>query len=695
MITRSTPSLRSVLVLFAMLAVGFAWLGWAERSLWLQAPADSLDRYLADRLLPELPERVDEEALWQLCAERPLLARVWAPRTALAQCLGGGYPKASGERLVQLRAEWVAAIKAQIAFAHKVEAISLVQALPELQRLRELHRRLQRESGGPILRTLERAGLAFTKPTLAHPVPDAEAREAGRVATLFIPSRAYTERRLADALSLAPAADQEGLWLSLRNLGLLAAGRLLEYDSARADPLPFMTDDRASLASRLEWARRAKPRAGTVLDSVLSNFMPMMTISAAVGATIALLFGASPLIAAVLFMLAALGGLLIMDIAFTGPIALRHIPARDFVEGGWNLWGTAHGMLWGPAVVFALCLAGSATLVRSRWGIALTDRVLRWPLRAWGILLLGTFAVAMLAQIGAAARTDCLVLVAAAASSLMIARYAPLLSSGVSAGAIVLYAAPLILAGLCASLLGNLAQSDFGALGVSALVLLVAAAIMLRNLLARAALVVFLAFGLTAYAQFVSTGQDKYGVIEKLPERVRDRLWTVSAPLERGAPDVSQVKWLIRSAERPGIQGTGWGWGNVPWTGFPGSRSAALPLPAVSDLAVVLPAAVGGLRFAIVVVAALSLLLIVLVHRGLSRAFGAEVRIGERFLASLGAFGLLTALLRVIASAGGSLGVIPLTGVPVVLIAHAPVATLFALGFAGVVLGTCAGRDES
>jgi cell division protein FtsW (lipid II flippase) len=114
-----------------------------------------------------------------------------------------------------------------------------------------------------------------------------------------------------------------------------------------------------------------------------------------------------------------------------------------------------------------------------------------------------------------------------------------------------------------------------------------------------------------------------------------------------------------------------------------------LPLPAVSDLALVLPAASEGLLYAFVLVGLLGWILISVIATGYTQSVEDDVLLTRRFLASAGAFGLLIALLRVVLNLGGTLQVLPLTGVPLVFLAHAPAAGTFVLFYLGLVLGAC------
>jgi hypothetical protein len=671
---------------FVLLAAGFVWLGHAERSLWAHAPENALDRYALDRLLPELPARVAEDSLRRLCGSRPFWSRAWRSRDALAACLDRSTTSQSADHLETLSAEWIAAVERQIAFARSVETLKSADVLPVYQSLRELHRRLQQNSGGPILRYAERIGLD-TRHSAAQPsIPDASERETSSVTAAFRAQRVYTEARLA-VLRDAKPANLDQAWLRARDLGLLAAGKKLEHDNARIEPKPYLIDDRLSLGSRLEWARRAQPRAGVVLERLLASYLKMMAVSATFAVAMAAILRTSPLLVAALMLIATVGGLHLIDLAVTGPVALRALPVRDFGESPYILGG----MLWTPAVLFAVVLIVAASAARAAWVIRVCERVLRWPLGVWGIALLAAFLGAMVSGIGSAARTEIFVFLAAVASALLISRYAPLLSYGASSGSIALYAAPIIGAGMCAGLVGNLAYSDLGALGVSVFAGLIAVAILARHWGLRFFLAGACAAGVSVYASFIQTGVDPTGLIQELPAHVVPRILVAHDARNHGQPDVQQVGWLIQGAERPGEQGAGWGWGNVPWTGLPGGRPYGLPLSAASDLAIVMPAGVGGALYAFASLGFLAAILIALVHRGLSKAFAAEARVGERFGAALGAFGLLTTLLRLIANVGGSLGAIPLTGVPIAFFAHAPAASLFTLFYAGMVLGASSG----
>src|SRR6266581_525319 len=75
-----------------------------------------------------------------------------------------------------------------------------------------------------------------------------------------------------------------------------------------------------------------------------------------------------------------------------------------------------------------------------------------------------------------------------------------------------------------------------------------------------------------------------------------------------------------------------------------------------------------------------------------STTFGTEVRLSERFLSATGAIGLLAVVLRIIVNVAGTFQVLPLAGVPIAFLAHAPAATNFALAYAGILLGAASGR---
>lgn len=688
---------RVLLVLMArtlpallIFTAGFYWLGCSERNLWLQAPSDALDRYAVDRVMPALPPRVDEGDLWSLC-ERPILSWAWGAKQALAYCLDGSGTKASHARLREMEKRWTAVINDQTNFARQVEAITPAESLPVFAQMRLLHRQLQQDSGGPILRAAEKIGLHHAAPPMAHPVADVTVREASSVSQLFSTILSKTEARLLSLQATPREENEEEYWRRVRDLGLLVTGRAIEHDNAvEASPIPLLTVDPNLLSSRLEWVRRAKPRAGAAMKATLTGFLPMMAVSAGVAIAVAAILGASPTIVAVLFLLATTGGLHLLDVAVTGSVALRHLPTRDFGEGIWNVWGWVGGMVWGPTLAFLFCLVFSVMVVRSPRLASTFDRFLRLPLILLGGMLLAGFILAMVIPIGSAVRTEILALLAALATAIFIARYSPLILHGADPKALTIYAAPLVLSVLPLSFLGNAMRLDLGALLIALMVSGIVVLILVRKWTTRLLIAVLLVSSLTAYGNFLNTGEDATGLISRLPRHGVQRFLAAEDALHHGAPDIKQVEWLIHSAERSGKINSGWGWGNVPWRGFPSNGHAQpLPLSAVSDLAFALPAGVGGVVYAFGLTAMLALILIILIQRGFNHALGSEVRLGERFLAAVGAFGLLVALLRLIINIAGTLQVLPLTGVPLVFLAHAPAAGTFALAYAALVLGAC------
>lgn len=680
------PRSRLVDAFFALLllVIGFAWLGHAERTLWLQAPPSSLDRFAVDRLMPELPQGIPPESLARLCAPRPWWKTLLERGGALTSCIDDAMPHASREELDGLHAEWSSAITAQLEFALRLENMNPSEALSVFNRLRETHRHLQAESGGPIFRAALYYGLIGQHPPA--PVEQATATEAAGNRRLLVSSRKETEARLKLLTKSIEASNDREHWVAVRDLGLLATGRALEHDNARPVPVARLVVDRGSLASNLERARRAVPRAGEALDRLLTGFMPMMTASSLLAVAAAAVLRASPVMAAMLFLLATLGGLHLIDVAVTGPLALRHLPTRDFAEGFAQLWGFGGGLLWGPAVLFMAALV-IARLASTRFAGGLNS-LLRFPLRYAALGLFGLFAAILLAPISPALRTEILNFIAATAMALWIARYAPVIIHGASPWRIALFAAPILVGAILSGFLGSLSRVDpLGSLGIAALVTMILMVLLTRNWAVRSGLLLLLGFGLLGYARFIATGEDA-GLIAHLPSHGAQRFLTALDSLHHGAPDVRLVRWLIASAQLPGETGAGWGWGNVPWNGLPGiGRAAALPTSAASDLSLLLAAGVGGVVYAFALMTVLALVLIRLVEQGFALAIGDEARLAQRFCACVGAIGLLTAFLRMTVNIAGTLQVLPLAGVPVAFLSHAPAANAFVLALSGLLLG--------
>lgn len=687
---------------------GLLWIGNMERTLWRQAPPEALDRYAVDRLLPPLPAKVQETDLWALCADRPWLSYLWNTRDALAGCLDLGAVKPSAtalqlERIDALARTWTRAIQDQIAVANEVAAITPEAALPTFVALRSLHQRLQTESGGPLLRFLERHGAPLPEPLFPRTVTAPSAEDSLFVARYFAKSQRYTKARLAEiAEGERHAQTAEERWVAARNLGLLATGLSLDHRNAMVIPQPKLKTDPDSLADQMEWARRAHPRAGKPLERTLTGFMAMMTVSSLIVVAIAAMLNTYPVMAGLLCLLATLGGEQLIDIAVTGSWQLKHVPTRDFAEGIWNLWNaTVHigGLdfnLWGTALIFVIALAVGVLVANVSWVARATEHIVRMPL-GWQASLLTVGTLGMVAVPGMSAfKTEMISLLAVSLPlAIFMARYAPQLKFGASTWGLAVYAAPLLVAAVFSSATGNILRGDLGALGVSILTALAFLVLVVSEWHTRLIIVGVLTMVSLYYCDYLFSGRDPAHLIAVLSEHVKQRFLLLLNAAHHGAPDLKQVEWLIHKASQAGSQGAGFSPGNVPWTGLPGSnKTFALPLPAISDLAFVLPAAIGGFAYALGIVAAVAAVLVIIIWRGYERAVGNQVRVGERFIAALGAFGLLVSLMRLMLSIGGTLQVIPLTGVPIVFLSHAPVATAMAMAFAGLVLGVCRPRKN-
>jgi cell division protein FtsW (lipid II flippase) len=677
---------RGVLPLI-LLAVGTTWIGIQERALWQRAPAESTNRYVLDRLQPDIPGRVDPDDLWQLCTDRRS-SRLWRSRQSLAACLADPPVTFDEKTLSLLEQGWRDQLDLQGHFASQVAAISHGELVSELSRMRDMHRHLQEHSGGPVIHFLASLGVPIPRAQLAHDIGNDRQIDIDALNQSFFGNRKATQLRLGQANRIDHA------WTRARDIGLLATGLRLDFAHAAAVPQPFLVADRSSLAERIEWTRRAKPRSGDRLESTLTGWLDMLSLSSFLAVGLAILLRASPFLVAQAFLLAMLGSLHLLDVSLTGPPALRYLPVRNLGEGFWNLWGLGSPQLkvqfWGPALVFMLALGSTRALTQWPWLTRKAERILRYPLSAWGAVLLTGFAATLLASIGSASKTELLGAWAAIATALFVSRYGPLIRHGIKPATLTLYAAPVVVAALLASMGGGLLRMDLGAFGIALLIAAIVVLVMARSHWIRIVLAAAVLIGLYIYSTFLKAGEDVTGLIGLLPQHAQQRFLSAHNAAAHGAPDVQQVEWLLRSAQRPGDLGTGWGIGNVPWQGLPGSTGAhTLPLPAVSDLALVLPAASEGLLYAFVLVGLLGWILISVIATGYTQSVEDDVLLTRRFLASAGAFGLLIALLRVVLNLGGTLQVLPLTGVPLVFLAHAPAAGTFVLFYLGLVLGAC------
>lgn len=654
-----------------ILIAAFAWLGHAEVQLWGRAPADALDRYAPDRIraMATLPPRVEEAALWTLCP-----GEILRTRSRLAQCLAedrGLIPQFS-------RAEqWQEVIEAQIRFAAEVNSLADAEmVMREVKALREFRRKLAEEAGGPVVAVLKRLGLMEKPSSTARKPTDAEILQAMAATRLH----AELTRARFEALPLA-SNDLSAERKRTVELGLMASGRVIVYDNARAQPRPVLAVDRQSLAHQIEVSRRAAPRAGHVLEGHLARYLAMMLATTVLAMLMLRLAGISLWTFTVLMTVGTYGGLVLLDFAVTGPESLRHLSVRNFGEGTWTIAGT----LWVPPLVGA-CAAWLCVIVQRLDAVHYAfDRLLRWPLGVWAGLI-SCAGLALLMAPAGAAKAEALIALTVFCTGTLIARYAPTINTGAGGWAMAKFAAPLIVAGIAATTMANAGRPDLGGLLVVVAAGLISMAITARAPLTRLVLFFAVIAAGFVYWEFLS-GNDMLGLEHRVPEHVRSRLLVAREPALHGEPDVFLITALMRSA---GLDG--WGWARVPWTGLAGVTG--LPPSTASDLGFGLAAAISGLAGAYTVVLFLAGLLAWLVACGFGVAFGARASATRRFIAGFGAFGVLTQLLRLFITLGGSTSVIPLSGVPLPLLSHSPTATAALFVYVGCLMATQTTKGE-
>lgn len=677
-----------VLVVFLL-----AWLCIAlqHEALWQRLPASNVDRFVADgiRDAPLSPPLARDE-LWQLCVDAPSAPwrRRLAGRAALAGCLADARAWRVPAEALPLASAWRLRIERQQDEARRwLEAFEAQAGA----------RRAALEAQLDDLKS-RRPGLASAMASRAWWTLDGAPREpVGRRSDADAAEVAQVLRRglaaARAALEASPANASPAL--AARDLGLAAAGLALRTDHGRSPSVAYLAPAHGSLAVAIERQRRgsAYGAQGDVL-ALLHALPSMLLISGALLLVAAAATGAPLLPWLVTGALSGAGTLLLVDLALTGDPALRHLSLRQFLllnnGGGLALAATlpasAFGeplRLWLPAAFAAAAIVGVRLVVACRRG-ALAAAMVAWvgaarsgtTAAAQAALLLALAAAGVVASGASAAVSEWLILIGAIGLATCTAQQAELANVGVGLARHHFW---LVAAALAAAVGGALLRGDFGhalvATVMAAGFLLMFAAPALRAALAAALLAV--AAVLVAAVLHGAWPAPAAEAIAHLPAHAQDRFAAMVSPYAADSSDLARVRWLMDSAGPEG-----WGIGRVPWQGLlPGGRQDTLPLQGPSDYALGLAAAVWGGAGAAVVGAAALALLLGAAWRAAGVALAPATPAPVRWLASIGLFGCLAAGVRAALSFAGTLGLAPLTGLPVALLGYGPVASIAALGY--------------
>ena len=704
-----TRVVRQALALLAaalFFLVGWAFIGQQQTLLWQRLPASMVDRFVADRVAAPLPAPMPAASLQALCAEGPSwLASVWASRqrTEIANCLNGAAPAqgALAEASAQAEAGYRQQLAAQIQAAQAWLVAHDAQAAAQRGALAAQLSQLQLHPAGalPALAqaTVPALALAGVQPATAVREAVGRAQPADAMASLIRQRIAGTEA----LLKLQPvAADRTR---HARTLGLAAAGLMVVVDYGQLPAAAHLATDKGTLADVLEWQRRSQAVAarGFSLER-LHGVGTMLFVSAALlvlfaaltGGPVALWVGATQLV--------GFGALMLIDLGLTGDASLRYLAERQFLSlGSGSRWlpldlalpATLAGaplVLWWPMLVVAgLLLALRLARQGQGWLFA--------PVRAWvqggATPVAGAAQALLLALLGAAAVvaagmpaavSEWLIALACLATATYAARQAAFANTGAG----LQWPGLVVVGGTFAAAVGlSLQRGDLG----HALVALAMGGCFLwlfGNGWLRWAVVAVLVAGLGLLVAGLLGGEHGGPVVAKLvdwlPPHAQDRINALFDPFHANSSDLARTRWLMASAGA-----TGWGPGYVPWQGLVAARvHDGLPLQGPSDYVTALVVAQWGH------VGGLALMGAVLVVFGASGFVAARTTLRPgmplawRLLAGVGLFGCVVMAGKVLLSAGGVLGLLPLTGLPVALLGYGPVSLLAGLVYLVLALGT-------
>lgn len=689
---------------------GWAVIGQQQTLLWNRVPNGAADRFVADQVAAPLPAPMPAAALQALCVDGPSwLAGIWAARhrREIALCLNSPAPieGAQAEASARAAAGYRAQLRAQIQAAQ----LWLVEHDAQAEILRSTWTAqlsdIQRHAAGalPALAQAAAPVAALLGSALGTQPAVAERAAVGR-AQPYDASATLIRQRVANTLELLknePAAADRAP--NARTLGLAAAGLRVAVDYGQLPAAAHLTTDRGTLADALEWQRRSQAAAlrGFSLHR-LHGVGSMLFVSAALLVLVAALTGGPVLLWAGATQLVGFGSLMLIDLALTGDASLRYLAERQFLSlGSGSRWlpldlalphdlSGAPLVLWWPMVGVAVALL-LLRLARQGQGVLFA------PVRAWvqagagpvagaaqALLLAVLGTVAVVAAGMPAAVSEGLIALACLATATYAARQAAIANTGAGLqwpGLVVVVGTFVAAVGL------SLQRGDLG----HALVALSMGGCFLwlfGNVWLRWTVVALVVAGLGLLVAGLLGGDNGGPVlarlVEWLPPHAQDRIHALFDPFHANSSDLARTRWLMASAGA-----TGWGPGYVPWQGLMASRvHDGLPLQGPSDYVMALLVAQWGH------LGGLALMGAVLVVFGASGFVAARTTLRPgtplawRLLAGVGLFGCVVMAGKVLLSAGGVLGLLPLTGLPVALLGYGPVSLLAGLLYLVLALGT-------
>jgi cell division protein FtsW (lipid II flippase) len=744
----SPPS--SLLTLLIQLAVvwAMALAGWGiiaqQRGLLLsRLPATTVERFVADQVAAQLPTPVPVAELASLCGP-DAQANNWAwwparQRQAMAQCLaersGATQPAdhdtahaaattvGNNDRTAQQ--PFVDALKAQASAAQRWLDAYDQQAPTIRQKLGAELVSLQIAAPGPLASFASLGELAQQVPGLptGAAAPRDTRQPMGRdgladaaVVAQMRNALARARQLLAQAAPGAPTSAASAPAADTTTLALLATGLTLTVDASHNPPKVALVPDRQSLADVLAWQHRAQGYAerGFGLTRLLQAGDALL-LGAALVLVVATITGQAPLVWALAGLALGASHLLMLDLALTGPAALRYLAERQFVGlqvgpvwlnllaelptlPAWPAVGLQHAqpitlaggpvLLWWPLVA----VAGVLALLRA---VRTGQSWLFAPLRAWvgwgdhtalrvlQMAVLAALAGGALVGLGmAAAVSEFLVLLACVGVATYWARQAAMANvhDGFQA-----YSAWAVLAAVAVAVGLSLQRGDLGhalvALAVGLLFVFLFGGVVVRWVLAAVVLAGAGLLGASLWQGHLL--EPLQTVVAHLPGHGRERFMALFDPFTAASSDLARVHWLMDSA---GWQG--WGPGYVPWQGI--AKAGAmdnLPLQGPSDYVLGILVATWG--------APLGVGLLGLAAAAFVLAAGWGVRVGTRtgqatsvrWLAAVGALGAVVMAFKLIISVGGVVGFLPLTGLPVALLGYGPVTHFAALAYLVLAVG--------
>lgn len=341
---------------------------------------------------------------------------------------------------------------------------------------------------------------------------------------------------------------------------------------------------------------------------------------------------------------------------------LRHVQLNHLLAGAWALpAGLLGGLLIGGVVsratvaerlAAAWLSIGPGAAAWARGGVLLAMTA-AWT---WGPTLLGW-------RMPAAQQMEGLLAIAAFALATFVARN---LAWTEATGRSTAFGWPLVVVGVLGGSVAALARGDGGALALTLglalawLLLSCPRGVLLCTALAATAIWCGWLWSLPALQDTAAPMPASLEtVVAHLPTRIGERVAVAWTPFGAGPSDVARA---IGLADLAGVQGFGF---DPPLEGLAAGREADRRLLQLT--ADYMPAVLVGVYGAPATVALLALhagLLIALAWCGVRHSVLPGATSALRLLALWGVFGVIGAVLRVLLSAGGASGVLPLTGVP-------------------------------